>query len=263
MRPTLAVIIPSYGHFNYVRKAVVSALENTRATEATVLLIDDASPGGDDELKRIYYDFARHRSRLILHRFSENGGLTRSWNLGLKMAKDKGFHYACCANSDLIFPLGWDISLNAVLEEGKYSLAGPITNAPGSEKTQDVNNYCKHYVLTDEEQYLDSLSLSLHHQYIDHAVPATLNGFCMMAKVDTWWDYAYEAAHVFCPRNDFNSRGQRNPTPLMTLNEYELQRRWHDLGLKSALVPGSFVWHYRSVSRGDRHKSPGWYRAKT
>jgi hypothetical protein len=40
-----------------------------------------------------------------------------------------------------------------------------------------------------------------------------INGFCMLAKTQTWWANAYdaEANQVFCPRNDFNSKSERNP----------------------------------------------------
>jgi hypothetical protein len=48
----------------------------------------------------------------------------------------------------------------------------------------------------------------------------------------------------------------------MTLNEYELQRRWKETGLKvRRRCLGSYVFHYRAVSRGDAHKKGDWVRA--
>ena len=69
--------------------------------------------------------------------------------------------------------------------------------------------------------------------------------------------HAYDAEHVFKPRNDVNSRGHKNPTPLMTLQEYELQGRWHAAGLRSGVVLSSFVFHYRAVSRGEKKFGKG------
>ena len=43
----------------------------------------------------------------------------------------------------------------------------------------------------------------------------------------------------------------------MTLQEYELQGRWHAAGLRSGVVLSSFVFHYRAVSRGEKKFGKG------
>jgi hypothetical protein len=88
----------------------------------------------------------------------------------------------------------------------------------------------------------------------------TLNGFCMMAKTSTWANNMYTTDQPFRDSNPFNSKGQPNPTPAMTLQEYELQARWHKLGLKSGVALSSYVFHYRSVTRGPRYNKGDWTR---
>jgi GT2 family glycosyltransferase len=47
---------------------------------------------------------------------------------------------------------------------------------------------------------------------------------------------------------------------MMTGNEDELQARWAKKGMKSGVVLSTFIFHYRSVSRGDKYKWGRWYR---
>ena len=69
--------------------------------------------------------------------------------------------------------------------------------------------------------------------------PNRLNGFCMAANTETWWAGAHGKEHVFDPGKKFK----------LTKNEDELQGRWERLKLPVGIVPGSFVFHYRGVSR--------------
>lgn len=61
--------------------------------------------------------------------------------------------YACCTNNDTVFTPGWDVTLRAALSRG-FDLVGPVTNAPGSEKAQDVSNFMPNDVLSDDESAL-------------------------------------------------------------------------------------------------------------
>jgi GT2 family glycosyltransferase len=265
----LAVIVPTHSHFEYAARAVRTALEKTsRDVDPHAIVVDDGSPDwlSGKALAQILPDGLFAAGRVTVYNFRDNGGLTRSWNRGLEIARDLGADYACCANSDVVFSQNWDKPLRVLLDGigGAPSLVGPVTNAPGTEEAQLVRRHLDDYRLSDAQGDVDATGAALYARYGVSFSDATLNGFCLLARTQAWWDNAFDAAagHVFKPRNDFNSKGQPNPTPLMTLNEYELQRRWHARGLRTGYCPGSFVFHYRAVSRGGQHRRGLWMRMK-
>jgi glycosyltransferase involved in cell wall biosynthesis len=276
--PKILIVIPTYGQFDYAIRAVRTALSSTRTLDPYVTVIDDASPErlsrerhklphSVDEpygnfLVNLRYAKEEFGDKIYQLTFDENGGLTRSWNAGLNIARQMEFDFCCVTNSDVMFAHGWDGRLFDLLNSEKYDLVGPLTNAPGTEQTQYVGDYSVLYRKDkkDDLTHMDEVQNELYHQQGARHKAATLNGFCMVAFTRKWWANAYDDSHVFCPRNDFNSKGERNPTPLMTLNEYEFQRRLHAKGGKSGVCLGSYVYHYRAVSRGDKHKRGDWAR---
>ena len=70
----------------------------------------------------------------------------------------------------------------------------------------------------------------------------------MLARTDVWWKGKFDKQYVFDPRKK------------MAGNEDELQKRWKRIGQRSGFVPSSFIFHYRSVTRGERYKDRGWHR---
>jgi GT2 family glycosyltransferase len=270
MKHLLYAIIPSYGAYEYVDRTVRSFFATSPAN-STCGIYDDAHSGyrgkaGTQKdvnaiLGKLQTDFPE---RVLLTQFPQHGGLIRSLNLGLEHAKDLGCEYVLCGNSDLIFTPGWFNCMSYHLDKKRAHLIGPVSNAAGitAGNRQDVRLYFPDYQVTDDETYLEKVASHLRCTYDDKLVDGPINGFCMLATLCTWWAGAYNRDCVFKPRNDFSSKGLRNPTPLMTLNEDELQGRWTKLGYASKIAVGSFVFHYRSVSRGDRYKKAGWYRMK-
>lgn len=275
-KPSLLVVVPTYGALDYAAKAIHSIMENTTVFEPFVLLIDDCSPelqhGALEDPSRRTLACSELMQTISLytqeqvktHYFTDNGGLTRSWNRGLALGIENKHDYVCVTNSDVYFPNGWDVEILKGLE--KYALVGPVTNAPGTEHEQYVGHYSVLYNHDSRDNIFSSYDsirvvqnelLNVQHGRFKQA---TLNGFCMVAKTATWDRGRYSASCVFCPRNDVNSKGKANPTPLMTLNEYELQKRWHHLKLQSAICLGSYVFHYRAVSRGKDYLRGDWAR---
>ena len=262
MTPKILIVVPTYGHFDYAARAVRTALANTRTLDPHVLVVDDASP---DMPARVFDHVAPSdvlAERLRVFRVEARGGLTRSWNYGLRYANHRAFSFCCVTNSDVEFPIDWDREIFNGLNSAGYDLVGPVTNAPGTNAEQYVGRYSMLYEKEKAQEDYNRVQGELLTQQRGRYKPTTLNGFCMVALTATWWANAYDVEHVFRPRNDFNSKGEPNPTPLMTLNEYELQRRWHEKGLKTGVCLGSYVFHYRAVSRGDRHKRGDWARIK-
>lgn len=255
----MALILPTYGHLDYAAKCAASFRKHTQYGPA-IIAVDDGTPGLTNEQ---FAAWAEEQGIEHAYRFEENGGLTRSWNYGLALARAQGYHYTVCGNSDTIFSPGWDVAVRAALD--KVDLASPITNASGfGTPLQNVGHYVENYKLSDAEEdiaavadMVKALEPSVFDQHLigmdaeKHSVvvlPHTLNGFTLVAKTRTWWAGAYNKDNVF------------NPKHKLTENELELQLRWHMAGRRMAVAPGSFVFHYRAVSRGDQHMCEGAFR---
>lgn len=254
--PDIAFICPTYQEAElhpYTRRAVLSFAKYTPG--GRVFVVDDASPGAGDQLR------ALEGLGAVVRRFDEWGGLTRSWNEGLRLARDAGCEFALVSNNDVAFCEGWYDGLVGLLGAGVH-LVAPVSNAPGitSGGLAEVWRYDPLYRLSDEPDELNACSARLRGAYAGRYAEAPVNGFAMLAATGRWWDGRFDRDHVFRPRNDVNSRGRRNPTPLMTCNEDELQGRWRARGWRSAIAPSSFVFHYRSVARGPRYARNRWLR---
>lgn len=187
-------------------------------------------------------------------------GLTRSWNRGLMIAHELGLDYAIAGNNDVIFTQQWASGMLHALQH--YALAGPLSNAPGvtAGGRQEIHKHIKNYTLTDDRRYLDKIASEIHSKHLGKVIDSPINGFFQMASMSAWRKGMYSAVDYYRPINNHTSRGTRNPTPTMTLNEDELQVRWRKLGLQSAVVLSSFIFHYRAVSRGDKYKRGKWFR---
>jgi GT2 family glycosyltransferase len=231
--PELTIVLPTFGHFDFARRAAESLFAVTPQIDLQCLVVDDCSPDWDS------VDWsAWPQDRLERHHFNEWAGLTRSWNWGLSRARELGSRYAVCTNSDILFTPGWFEPLRDAIEAG-VSLAGPLSNAPGYLPTQDIERHLPGYRLTDDPAVLADYATALRARYPGNChKPAHVNGFFMMAKTDVWWSGAFDAQHVFDPKHR------------LTGNEDELQTRWKKMNRACCYVPSSFIFHYRSVSRG-------------
>lgn len=249
----IAFILPLYGSFDYGRLAAQSFFATTPEELNPILItLDDASPGYDQQDWSAWYA-GLPRARCHHVRWHENAGLTRSWNFGLWLARELRMRYAVAGNSDVVMTPGWYAGLTSVLDQGLVDLAGPVTNAPGRTRqqppTQNVAAHLAGYELSDDPAVLAQQAELLRSLYPPaHVIVDNINGFFMMATVEKWWQGAFNPTFVF------------DPSRRMTGNEDELQRRWKRLGRKAGYVPSSFVFHYRSVTRGDSFKTAGWLR---
>ena len=230
MSSAFAVIIPTYGEFPYVFKCLETLVRFT--SDYHCYLLDDASPDWradyEDEIRRIVPP-----DRLHFERYPENRGLTAAWNHGLILAREHGHPYAALVNSDTLFSPGWLLRTIRALEQA--DLVGPLTNAPSDSRHQDIRNYLRSYKVDDSHDALCDVSHRLAQKYSGRTSTGTINGFWMAAKTDTWWANAFDATHVFDPKNR------------LTGNESEFQKRFKG---RIAACHDTFIFHYRSVSRG-------------
>lgn len=248
--PNLLVVVPVYSHWDYAVRTVASLYRAAAASyfessaDVHCVVIDDGSPDHSPLWEQRLLDID---PRVTFIRYSNNAGMTRSWNVGLGIARVGHFHWCCLANSDLLFTPGWDAHLRTAGDE--YALVGPVSNAPGhTTKHQDVARYLPGYTLSDDWDDLKAVAADLGSRGLA-PVPARVNGFCMLTRTAVAWANPFDKDHVLDPRCP------------MAGNEDRLQDRWARAGLKFAVVPSAFVFHYRSVTRGDRFRKGRWMRA--
>lgn len=227
-----AVVIPAYGHYDYVRDTVRSL--RLASPDAAVILVDDASPAGYTEYLPEFRAICGELG--LARRLGANSGITAAWNTGFAMAVEAQAEHVCLANSDLLFSCGWLQPLVSTADLSGVGLVGPVTNAPGSGLQQQVSAWIPSYRVSDAPGDIDAVATQL---CVSPAAPAccSVNGFCMLARVDRL------VSHMF-------GSTLMNPTCRMVFSEYELQRRLVAAGLHSQVVPTSFVFHYRGVTRG-------------
>lgn len=245
---------------SYTTLALRSFFDTT--PDGVAIVADDGSVGWD-KYQQWYERLPRSESQQIhfIH-FEKQIGLTRSWNAGLTLADSLGLDYAIAGNNDVIFTELWYQGMLHALSNN-YAMVGPLSNAPGvtaKNGAQEVKKHFPAFELTDDRDKLNAVAAALHRDNLGKIIESKVNGFFQMASMNSWRRGMFDAQHFYRPRNTHNSRGQRNPTPTLTLNEDELQGRWERKGMMSAIVLSSFIFHYRAVSRGDKYKRGDWYR---
>lgn len=252
MPPRIAVVIPVYNHWDYVMACVESLIATTPGVRAVV--VDDASPTPPPKswLKNTILDphiYLRHRY---------NRQLTATWNTGFQTALALPVDYVVAGNSDILFsPLWWE-GLEYASQRG-YHLVGPMTNTPGNTKPQDVTRFVPDYTTEDKAGSIATTAARL--ATLKGLIePTLINGFFMWAKTEHWKEGQFAENQVFRPSNPQFLNGRRNPTPYMTGNEDELQARWRTKGWKFGVACGSFIFHYRSVTRGVKYAKGKWSR---
>jgi len=248
----IAVIVPTYGQFPYARRTIISLFQHSSESVAAIL-VDDCSPNYH-EFNWKSLDSRVPAGKFHRQHFSRQSGLTRSWNWGLRRARDLGADYVVTGNSDILFTAGWEAGLLHAVDKQGFGLVGPVSNAPGSTcpHIQDVAMHYPSYHLTDNTEYLRKVADHLRNHKVNKVKETNINGFFMLAKTSVWWENSFDKYNVFNPGVKFRMVG----------NEDELQTRWRRKGIKFGVVLSSFIFHYRSVTRGNGSKRGRWYRCK-
>lgn len=226
--PLIAGIIPTYGCFDYAELATKSFLDSE--SESVAIIVDDCSPDWNEEWLSSF-----DKSRIIVHRFNENKGLTRSWNWGIRKSSAINAKFVMVGNSDLLFPKNWFKPFESQFSLG-WEFLGPLTNAPGNRPIQNIKKYLPEYTVSDTTESLENTMHKLSLLNIKPAIHGNINGFCMVGRPRSWRFY-----------DMFDE--ERYP---MTHQESNFFSRVFKSGGGSTVgvVTGSFIFHYRSVTKG-------------
>lgn len=236
-------ICPTYGNYCYSRAAVESFLTHTPAGLA--LVVDD----GHEKFHKFWDD----EWNVIAHHFETQAGLTRSWNFGLHRAKEIGVKYAICGNDDILFTPEWYVGPEALLEDDSVAIVGALSNGPGtSNELQNVWDHVPNYIVSDQPEQINAVAASLQHRYSlrQHLKTHEVNGFFMLSRTSRWWDGRFDENHVFDPDPQFS----------LQASERELQNRFRRRGWRNVISLTTFIFHYRSVTRGDAFNQGMWCR---
>lgn len=246
----------------YTEAALRSFFKTTPG--GTAIVVDDGTPGWDKKYETKLGNIAADcLGELHLYHFPKKLGLTRSWNKGLAIADQLNLDYCIAGNNDVIFTTHWHQGMLHALNSG-YTMVGPLSNAPGitARGKQEIGRYVDKYEVTDDVVYLDRIAAEVYKKHLGKVVESEVNGFFQMQSMKSWRENKYAANEYYRAVNNFTSKGRKNPTPHMTLNEDEYQGRLRAKKKKMAIVLSSFIFHYRAVTRGDKYKRGQWYRQK-
>jgi glycosyltransferase involved in cell wall biosynthesis len=249
----------------YTEAALQTFFETT--PEGVAIVVDDGSPDWvESKMQERLQKIAPTEQSIHFYHFSNEYGLTRSWNKGLDIADSLGLEYVIAGNNDVLFPPNWHFGLTHALANG-FTMVGPLSNAPGitAKGKQEVGRYVQDYKVTDDPAYLEEVAFNLMTFNMGKVIESPVNGFFQMCRLEGWRSNMIDLGETktyYNPLNTHTSKGHKNLTPTMTLNEDEWQGRARGAGLRSGIVLSSFIFHYRAVSRGDKYKRGQWYRKK-
>jgi GT2 family glycosyltransferase len=224
-KPKVGIVITSYNHIDYTQRALESFYSTVNEKiDYELWLLDDNST---DDIESIYNKYKNNG--LKFYKNSRNAGLTSLWNKGFELNKDKEYLVLC--NNDVIFSNHWaDNLIGSLRNERLFSVAVPVTNAPGHVPEQHVAKFVANYVPTDNQCEINLISERIKNKNRQKIIKG--NGFCLAVKVS------------LLSRNLIKGHPFNEKFPLFG-GEDEFFAR---VKPKTMLVPGSFIFHYKHVS---------------
>jgi glycosyltransferase involved in cell wall biosynthesis len=106
--PLVSVVIPTYNHAHFLKKALRSVIEQTYSNWE-VIVIDNHSDDNTDEVVASFLD-----NRIRLLKIHNNGSIAKSRNLGIKSSK--GSWIAFLDSDDIWYERKIELSINTILK---------------------------------------------------------------------------------------------------------------------------------------------------
>jgi len=224
-KPKVGIVITSYNHIDYTQKALESFYSTVNdKIDYELWLLDDHST---EDIESIYNQYKNNG--LKFYRNSCNVGLTSLWNKGFELNKDKEYLILC--NNDVVFSNHWADNLIYSLRNSRlFSVAVPVTNAPGHVPAQHIARFVEKYIPTDDQCEINLISEKTKNKNPQEIIKG--NGFCLAMKVS------------MLSRNLINGHPFNEKFPLLGGEDEFFDR----VKPKTLLVPNSFVFHYKHVS---------------
>jgi len=209
------VVITTHG-FNgvFVRNAIQAFIDNMPNNTLIILYVNESDDKITLDLKNIFpqiiFEYIEDQTK--------NGGLTATWNSGIKKCKEYGCDTILLSNDDIIFNESIKHIINEcqIYDGNELRYYGPVSNNPGP---------------TNKMQY------KIESEEIDSFVCGhNLNGFFMVFSLNVLESNKYDELNYFDPSYPFGG------------NEVEWFDRFKKKGGIPIVVPRTFVYHYKLKS---------------
>lgn len=238
-KATVGIVLTSYNHIDYTERALKSFYSTVNEKiDYELWLLDDNST---EDIESVYKKYKN--AGLKFFKNSNNNGLTSLWNKGFEFNNDKKYLILC--NNDVIFSNHWADNLIFSLSNAhSFSVAVPVTNAPGHVPQQNITNFIKNYIPNDNQKEINFIS-----EQIKDLTPQRIskgNGFCWAIKVSLL-------------TNNLRKGTPFNENFPLYGGEDEFFAR---VKPKTMLVPSSFIFHYKHVSVGSDYFPDQEFRSK-
>lgn len=254
----IGYVMPVKGHVEYAVAAIDSLMENSDGAVVTVYVVEDGcEPARGGDWVRDVTTIHPHSIEYTAMRADR--GPTAAWNDGISRAISEN-DMVVMGNDDVIVPRGWWQDLYYGLTSRMLDFVGPLSNSPGTTNAQQhVLGHLPNYILSDRQSMIDAVQAQLQEQSARKFRAGAVNGFFIAALSDRWRIAAYdiERGLIFPDAINKMPSGRTNPTPLVTGQEDWLHSHAKMLDFRMGLSPGTFVFHYRSVTRGTRYCADG------
>ena len=224
-KPKVGIILTSYNHIDYTERAIESFYSTVNEKiDYELWLLDDCSTEDIEGVYNNYKDVG-----LQFYKNSNNVGLTSLWNKGFELNRNKEYLIIC--NNDVIFSNHWADNLICSLRNTHlFSIAVPITNAPGPIPAQHVANFVKNYIPSDDKNKINLIA-----EKMKDRAPRSIkkaNGFCLAIKIS------------LLSSNLINGLPFNENYPIYGGEDDYFSR----VKPQTMVVPSSFIFHYKQVS---------------
>lgn len=258
----IGYVMPVKGHVEYARAAIESLVAGSDGAILTVYVVEDGKTPSPDWLPQVGYPHSVDYVAL-----GDDLGPTAAWNHGLSRAIVRN-DFVVMGNDDVLAPKGWWKDLFYACDTRVLDFVGPLSNSPGTTNGQQhVTHYLPDYTLQDDVGAIDQVQGRLQADHHHKFRVGAANGFFIAALSKRWRAVAYDAerGQIFPAEIHRMPSGRVNPTPLVTGQEDWLHQHARMLDFRMGISPGTFVFHYRSVTRGTRYCVDGqlWCRRET
>ena len=97
-QPVVSVVMITYGHENYIKKAIEGVLMQKTDFPVELIIANDASPDNTHQIIQSYLNNSYENTTIVYHKHEENIGMMN--NFGFAYNQTKGKYIALCEGDD-------------------------------------------------------------------------------------------------------------------------------------------------------------------